>query len=103
MACGGDDANEAFCDDMTDARQLLSEASTASSDEMTTVVDQLDDIDPPEAIEGPYQRLVDLYTAIGETGSITDPEISSRLADSQADLAEVDAYVAEECGPDKSQ
>jgi hypothetical protein len=102
MACGSTDGNEAFCQEITIARQLLSDASYGSTDDMATIVDELDEISPPEAIESPYQRLLDLYTTIAETGSITDPAISSELADSQADLAEVDAYVAEECNPDKA-
>jgi hypothetical protein len=100
-ACSGDnDGDQAFCDDLGDTRDQLTDlAATAGADpdSLAAAVDDLDALDPPDEIADAYQQVIDAYTAVADTGSITDPDIAGRLADAQTAAAEIDAYVRQEC------
>ena len=101
--CGGDDdgddtaSGDAFCDEMVELQGDLGSLSTSDPAGLDSVVERLQQVEPPAEIAEAYMGVVDGYAAMAEDGGLTDPAAQDRLVEAQEHLTHLSEYLAENC------
>ena len=95
-----DDTTESgFCDNFQTVTDGLTKSGNATPDELQDQLDNLAQIDPSDQIADAYQNLIDAYQAATDAEALTDPAIAAELSQAQANLTEIETYIADNCTP----
>lgn len=99
-ACSSEPATaDSFCEDVAEVQDELLAADAPDSEE---ILDTLDDARPPDEIADAYDNVLNIYEDIGaDQDALTDPSAATRIADFDDDIATVEDYLRDHCGPDK--